>query len=302
MPLLSICIPVYNQDINSLIKGLVNELQHSTIDGNIVILDDGSSEEFRKSNRALGNLSEVLYEELPHNIGRSAIRNKLAHKAEGKYLLFLDDDSQLFSSQLLKTYVEEARPGCVICGGRVYQKEEPTAEYRLHWKYGSLKESLKAEKRRANPHVFHSNNFLIDRKLFLGIQFDESLKQYGHEDTLFAYELSKKGISAMHIENPVRHDGLETSQDFLHKTRLGIQNLARLYKNQPVDFSNYVRLLKSYEKVKKNGLNRLLALFYKLSKENWEARLGSENPSLKLFNLYKLAYLCRLMLKGSESP
>ncbi|MBK9012976.1 MAG: hypothetical protein IPM82_02230 [Saprospiraceae bacterium] len=63
-----------------------------------------------------------------------------------------------------------------------------------------------------------TNNFLIPRQLFLEIQFDETLRQYGHEDTLFGMELARRQVPIVHIDNPLEHIGLEPVDVFLRKT------------------------------------------------------------------------------------
>jgi len=298
MPLLSICIPIYNQRLSPLVKELKEEISNYSHSAEILLLDDGSNESFREENRLLSELDLVSYDELSENVGRSAIRNLLADKARGNYLLFLDDDSRTVDENFLKHYLDEAKPGNVVCGGRIYQNSTPAPEYMLHWKYGKLKESATADERRLKPYSFHSNNFMIDRSLFLKIKFDESLKQYGHEDTLFAYKLSINNVKVNHIDNPVLHNGLETSTAFLQKTQMGLQNLLQLYLSQPKSFRDHVRLLKEYQKVRKLGLDRLLALLYSWRSKSWENQLSSKAPDLKLFNLYKIAYFSRIRLKA----
>jgi hypothetical protein len=41
------------------------------------------------------------------------------------------------------------------------------------------------------------------------------LTTYGHEDTLFGYQLRINGISFQHIENPVLNSNLDDNQQFL---------------------------------------------------------------------------------------
>ena len=77
----------------------VRDLHQSAIDAGIVfeirIYDDESGKKWTKINEVLGDLDGVEYQSLPNNIGRSAIRNKLAEEANYPYLLFIDGDSAL---------------------------------------------------------------------------------------------------------------------------------------------------------------------------------------------------------------
>ena len=51
----------------------------------------------RIENRIIQNLENVIYRELPQNLGRSKIRNVLGKAAKFDYLLFLDCDSKVVS-------------------------------------------------------------------------------------------------------------------------------------------------------------------------------------------------------------
>ena len=44
---------------------------------------------------------------------------------------------------------------------------------------------------------------MISKTCFEQISFNEDLQGYGHEDTLFGYELDKKNIQIHHLDNPV---------------------------------------------------------------------------------------------------
>ena len=90
----------------------------------------------------------------------------------------------------------------------------------------------KAAERNKHPHAsFSTFNVLIERSVFSKIRFNEELKQYGYEDTLLGYQLKKAGINILHIDNGLIHEGLESNRDFLTKTKLGIENLSKLYDN-----------------------------------------------------------------------
>ena len=72
----------------------------------------------------------------------------------------------------------------------------------LRWKYGRKKEQKKASDRNKHPYSrFSTFNVIIDKSIFSKFRFYEELKQYGHEDTLFSYQLKKAGIAIYHIDN-----------------------------------------------------------------------------------------------------
>ncbi len=293
---LSISIPVYNQNITKLASILLEEIKDTGASVELVVMDDGSDEDTKKNNRWLKDSENVQYRELEKNVGRAAIRNKLAGVAKGTHLLFLDDDSEISQSGFIANYLRFTQQKTVICGGRNYPSELPGRDYTLHWHYGRKKESRPARQRNLNPHdSFHSNNFLIPKALLKKIPFDESLTQYGHEDTLLGYHLRSQNAEVAHIDNPVIHAHLESNKEFLEKTQLALQNLKLLYERQDVGFNNSVKMLRGYQKLKNLGLLKPMHKLFKRKRKSWEAHLlNSENPSMLIFNQYKLGYLASL--------
>jgi hypothetical protein len=131
----------------------------------------------------------------------------------------------------LQKWLEYLPQNRVICGGVLYHESPPgDPDKILRWKYGRRKDQLKASERNKNPYThFITFNVLIDKSIFSKIRFYEELKQYGHEDTLFGYQLKKAGIDVLHIDNGLLHEGLETNRDFITKMKLSIENLSKLY-------------------------------------------------------------------------
>ena len=269
----------------------------------ILFYDDGSSEKYRETNSWLDDEAAVKYVLLPRNIGRAAIRNRLAASAEGEAVLFLDDDSLIDNPDFIKNYLKHNDGKTVICGGRKYTEDCPDEEHRLHWTYGSRMESKDATQRNKKPNeAFHSNNFLIPKSVWQEVPFDENLKQYGHEDTLLGYELSRQGYPILHIDNEVIHGDLESNDMFMHKTRLAIQNLKYLYLRGNGDFNQSVTLLRTYGLISKMKLSNYIASLYDKKHERWEYKLTtSKRPSLRLFTFYKISYLSHLLRKAQES-
>ena len=123
------------------------------------------------------------------------------------------------------------------------------------------------------------------------IRFNEELKQYGHEDTLLGYQLKKAGIEVLHIDNGLYHEGLESNREFLVKTKLGIENLSKLYDKVTdkgsilTKQSLYLNSITSSDYL---NLTRILAGIFIRYRERMEIRLDSSNISLILFGFYKI--------------
>jgi hypothetical protein len=291
--MLSILIPVYNFDVTNFVTDLHTLCKQEKIAFEIILFDDASNEDFKNKNRLLQKLPFVTYQELTQNIGRSAIRNKLAEAANYDFLMFVDCDSKINDSKFIYRYVKNLSPYTVLYGGRNYEKEPPkNSDYYLRWIYGVKRETISAEKRSEKPYSsFMTNNFIIPKKLFNSIKFEEKIiNGYGHEDTLFGIELKKNRICVVHLENPLCHIGLETTDDFIAKTENGIKNLYTLYNNGLLD--NSVKLIRIFEKLQQTKTTPFVANYFIKNQQKIKLKLYKKNNVLKWFDIYKIGYLC----------
>lgn len=153
----------------------------------------------------------VNYFELTKNEGRVHARNLLIVKSNFENILFLDCDVQIISDNYLNDYKQEIIQGYeVITGGTVYPKNFPGKLKSLHWAYGQYMQRNHFSKKVGNPYrSFMTNNFLIKRDIAKTIGFNESIKNYGHEDTIFGFELENRNIEIKHINNPVLHTSVK---------------------------------------------------------------------------------------------
>ena len=285
--MISILIPVYNQNAVELVKAVQRQCEKLEIQFQIMVFDDLSSEEFRKQNRPLGHEFGVNYLELSENHGRAKIRNRLARMARFKHLLFIDGDSEIIRDDYIQKYLDQIEHAEIVYGGRVYQNKKPSeARKVLHWKYGRTREALPLKKRVLDPFLnFQSNNFMITAWLFGKLKFDEDVKGYGYEDLLFAQKIRNVDAGILHIDNPVLHAGLEDADALIEKTKNACKNLAILNKS---DQLNDTRLTRFYDKMKGFGIKDLLVRYYESNKAGFLKNLNSSNPSILKFSLMKL--------------
>ena len=289
--MLSILIPIYNFNVTTFVKGILSLAENEEVAFEIILIDDASEMKFRNINSKLEELNNVKYYQLEENVGRAKIRNLLAKKAIYKYLLFTDCDSEIPNKSYLSRYIENLKNKVVICGGRSYSNKSPFCKKELfRWKYGKKRESITAHIRDKNQHrSFMTNNYAIPKSIHEQIKFDETINQYGHEDTLFGIHLKRMKIPILHIDNPLIHIGLEFPEEFIKKTNAGIQNLIRISrKNNFNEIKNDIKLLKISKKLR--VLSPLIIFFFMLSKQIILSNLKSKHPSLLLFDIYKLGY------------
>lgn len=289
-PKISILITIYEEDVTSLVRHLTNHAERCRVNIEVLCADDHSSHIIRSANRPLAHLDDVRYMEMPQNMGRAALRNRLAEEAEYDHLLFLDGDTLPVDENFICNYLPFCSENMVVYGGRKYHDQRPEDDARvLHWYYGRQREALSVAKRRKHPYrSFHSNNFLIHRSLFQRITFDNNIEGYGHEDSLFAHELKQKGIPVIHADNPAFHHGIEKAEDFLRKHRQAIRNLLEL-RRKGIEIPS--RLMSLYHKLSYVGGKMWIPLFFKcLDKESFTVA-APQLPSLRKFDALRLYWL-----------
>lgn len=291
--MLSILIPIYNFDITILVKTLHQQGKTSGVPFEILCYDDGSTPNYKAKNKAIENLENVDYQELPSNLGRAKIRNVLGKAAQYPYLLFMDCDSAVTNNYYLQKYIDHISKDTLLYGGRVYKNNPPDDyEKRLHYFHGKYREEIPPEERRIKPyHSFMTNNFLIPKSIFLNLLFEESIVGYGHEDTLFGIALQKANVKIKHLDNPLKHLGLEDQAIFLKKQKEAIHNLYQLHQNgDQVE----TRLLNSFVSCKKWKVDRVIHGFLNTCAPIIAKQLKANQPKLFFLDLYKLFHLLDL--------
>lgn len=294
---ISLLIPVRDYDIVAIVHIMKKALCKVPELVEIIIGDDGSCPEFREKYRSLeGNGVRLIVAE--KNIGRAAIRNRLAIEATGDYLLFIDADTMVpsTSENYLRKWISLAGKAQVLSGGILYPDSPPgDPDKLLRWKYGRRIEQRNASERNKHPHAgFSTFNVFIEKSIFSKIRFNEELRNYGHEDTLMGYQLKKAGINILHVDNGLIHEGIESNREFLVKTKLGIENLSKLF-DKVTDKKAFIRtvpMLKTYNRLRFFRLTRIMAKLFIKYRDRMEIELESKNLSLRLFAFYKICMFC----------
>ncbi len=289
--MLSILIPIYQENCVNLVNDLQSQAKDLGCEWEILVFDDCSPIKCEE-NKAIAQLPNVEYRELSENLGRSRIRNLLAETAKGDILIFLDGDSKIVRDDFLKRYLQEIETKDLIRGGTVYcSKEKCPKGYELHWKYGTKVESNKGLK---NKDMFTTNNFCIRKSVFSSVRFRENIKGYGHEDTLFKFDFEEFGFSFLNIDNPVEHLGLKNFEDFISSNETAVKNLRNIFLNQRnKKIIQRIKIANVHNKLERLHLVGLYVLFYKITRRLMLSLLAKRNPSLFILNLYKLGVYCK---------
>tara|TARA_B100001059_G_C17833909_1_gene586597 strand:- start:3730 stop:4623 length:894 start_codon:yes stop_codon:yes gene_type:complete len=292
--MLSILIPTFNHCVVNLVNELHKQCNENDIIFEILILDDSSTDkEISFNNMNLNSLFNVSYRLIKNNIGRSAIRNKLCQLSKYKWLLFLDADVKINSKKFLRNYLDSIEDNCkVIYGGISYSEKNPRNEQTLRWKYGKKRESKSLNSRTKTPYLsLLSSNFLIQKKIIAKTPFNEKVSKKANEDSLFSFDLKSKKIHITHIDNPVIHENLENSSIFLEKTLEFVKASLFFTQSNLID-KNYMKITRTYFTLKKLKLVSIFKYVYVYFGNAFKNQLTSKKPSLFIFDLYRLSYIC----------
>jgi glycosyltransferase involved in cell wall biosynthesis len=293
---LSILIPTYNYNVLPLVQEVQFQARREHIEFEVIVFDDASTDLATVSkNQQISLIDNCYYKLLQQNVGRSKIRNMLAKKAKYHWLLFLDADTMPTSQELICQYLQYLNTEeKAVYGGIEYQHAKPPQGQLLRWVYGRSREALHAIVREESPYrSFLTLNFAISKSIFDKVQFNEEIPNLRYEDTLFGYNLSQKGIKVQHIHNPVCHNGLESGEVFLRKAEESVIGLKFLIAHNLLP-QDYLRLSAMWVRLKKLGVDGFAAKAFCSFRGRMRKNLLGPKPSMKVFDLYRLGYLCTL--------
>lgn len=292
--MLSILIPTKDYNCRILIEELSRQGERLNVPYEILLGEDGSSYESVEQNRPLEQLPKCRIIEYRENQGRARIRNRLAEEARYENLIFIDSDAIVEKKDFLECYLAAMRSNDIVCGGLYHPVIIPSPDCTLRYKYekNADKKRLAAVRERNPYYDFSTFNFAIKRTLFLSIRFDENIKEYGYEDTLFGHQIKALGHVIKHIDNPLLHTGLESNRLYLRKVE---QSLKTLYSiREDIDTTP---LLVAYRRLRKFRMVSLCAWMWRATNMVLYDNLMGETPSLFLFKLYKLGFYCDYVVR-----
>ena len=115
----------------------------------------------------------------------------------------MDGDAEVCSPIYINKYIAFCKEECLVIGGTAYDSNEHNPKFSLRLKYGREREakifenSLNSGSKVLN---FATFNFLITKSIFNRIRFDETIRGYGHEDTLFGHQVHKLNYKIIYIQ------------------------------------------------------------------------------------------------------
>ncbi len=236
--LLSVVIPTMNKV--GLLRQTLAALQKQDPgrDGGweVVVVNDGSTDGTADFLAGQTSWEQPLLRLVspPHNVGRACARNLGARAAQGRYLLFLDDDI-VVPPGLVAAHLQvlEAQPGCGTIG---YAVTEPDLVDGPHLHYLDTRGAARLPAGPAPGRFFVTQNAAVPREAFLAVGgFDEDFSTYGFEDMEVAFRLENDAdLRFQALPAPVpRHVHHHTVQEYFAKKiecgRHSLLHLARLH-------------------------------------------------------------------------
>ena len=291
--MISVLIPVYKYDVSKLVTELQQQLSKAQCAYEILIFEDGSHSDINAVNSKLNELPFVTFKIHEQNLGLSGNRNSLVKAAKYDFVLLIDADMQVISPDYIQNYINYLDNTCeVVYGGMVYSKELKDDAYSLRWKYGNDSEALSVKTRMERPYKsVLSLNLLIKKSLANTILYDSTIRNYGYEDTVFAYRLKQRNSNIKHIDNPLLHQYTTTNKEFIEKTKLALENLKSISDRKMIDLK-FTTLGNAYLTLKKLKCIGIISNIYQNFGSKMESQLLSSQPNLNVFKLYKLSYFC----------
>lgn len=286
---LALAVPVYNHQPLELLEEAYAQLQALPLATGIYLLNDGSPSPLSALERWARSHKNVHYHRASANRGRAATRNALASWADAEYCHFLDDQAVVDQAQFWAQLWEARLEGGVVYGPAAYTPQpEPGSE--LRWRVGRHRELRCFPP--ADPYgAFKGHHFLAHRRIWPRVSFAETLRGYGHEDTLFGLELEDQAIPIKAVNLPVYNTPLDPNPLFLQKTRESLDNL-RFIEAQYPQWRHRFKLLQARKRLLKiPGLRAVMRLLWPAGRKIMEKGLLSPAGPLWLYDLYRLFYL-----------
>lgn len=294
--MISVLIPVYNYNIIKLVNEIHNQLVESSIDFEIICMDDRSDQEIIESNLGIEKLSNTSYKLSKINNGIAVNRQMLVDRAIYDWILLIDADVELKDNKFIINYLEVLDKGYdYIFGGFDYKNIIPKKSHLLRWKYGKKHEAILANSRNINPYkVTIAANMLAKKEAYKKLKLD-SLGNLYAMDYYFGALLEKNNEKILHINNQVYHLGIEDNASYLRKKELAVETLLKLYNSKKIT-THSNSLLKVFIFLKITKMSHLLSLWFSVFNVSMRKNLTGNNPYIKLLQVYKLSYMCYLDL------
>lgn len=193
-PLISVIMPVYNGAAT--IKQAVDSVYRQDMPLELLVIDDGSTDQTAEILSVYQNRSDFHYLLNPQNMGAAASRNCGVKKAQGQYIAFLDADDWWEDGKLSLQLETIQKTGRVLCStGRELMNYDGTST----GKYIPVKETV-SYKDLLKHNSINCSSVLLSKNVAaeFPMEHDDS-----HEDYLTWLKILRKYGPAAGIDQPL---------------------------------------------------------------------------------------------------
>lgn len=285
--MLTIFIPKYQPQGLALVRELAREIDAIDVAVEILVMWEGNEGEIEPA--CVVQAKEVKYCRAirkPRNTPSHKVRQLLFAEAKYENILLLESDVFPVYNNFLVRYVDAIQAADIVCGGTRYRNDGAKRINPLRWLYGKNYENKTAFVRAQEPYSsINTKSFLINRTFMSHLLYEDNFTVSG--DRLLAIQAKRLDARVVHIENPVFHDDYDSSEEFLSKVRLSIDNIC-FHMEDMLDFPGLVQV---YYRTKAFHMQGLLRWTYRTFEKPMRRHLLGQHPTLKVFNLYRLSYM-----------
>lgn len=225
---------------------LLSALNQKRLPDEIIVADDGSSEETRKLVEKIASFSVVpiihsWQEDKGFRASRS--RNKAIRRTSSDYIIMIDGDV-ILDAHFIQDHIESAKPDSFIQGSRVFLKESKTKEIietgdtTFFFFSSGIENRKNCVRSKFLAKIFSKNGNYLEgiracntsfwKKDAISVNgFNEDFHGWGREDSEFACRLMNRGINrlnlkfmavAYHLFHPIcNRDNLHLNDSMLEK-------------------------------------------------------------------------------------
>lgn len=197
-PLISVIIPAYNAEI-TIERAIKSVLSQTYKEIEIIIIDDGSTDNTVECIRPFGNAVKYIYQE---NCGVSIARNTGVAAAYGEWVAFLDADDEWHPDKLKiqMKYIQDI-PDIIFCSTKdIYAEQgenKPFPEFDINSSGYSIWQQIAILRK----NKINTSSVLLKRNIFNKVGgFDETLHHSEDRDLWLKILYRGKGI---HIHLPL---------------------------------------------------------------------------------------------------